>query len=497
MAAGNGPARGPQIVTATVHLRAETVRAGPLWSIGVTTAATSHFSSSVEVPRGAGSQLEAVADAALLRKAGRRLLPLLLVMYLMAYLDRVNIATAALTMNADLGLSATSYGLVSGSFFLGYVVFQVPANWMFNRLGIRRWFAMLLAVWGVAAAAPAFASGPASLTAARIVLGIAEAGFYPAVICYLGRWFPASARARALALFLLAIPLANIIGMPLSSVLVQYGAIAGHPGWRTMFIVEGLPVAALALLALRHLPDYPKNAPWLTDTDRARLARQLSNESSSPTTSFAIALKDRRILTLAAINAGLYFTQFGVQFFLPQILRDLFPHASITLIGIFGALCFAGAGAAMMGWSRHSDRSGERGIHLAAPLLAAAALLAVALTTGHRPLLIISLTATTICVLAALPIFCSITTAQWHGDGAAAAIAAINSIASLASFAGPYAVGYLTATAGGFTPALYVIAATLTCAGALALTISARQSIEPSRQLGGCRPNSPRHSSSS
>lgn len=195
----------------------------------------------------------AATKSAVLRKVSYRLLPLLLVLYVIAFLDRVNIATAALTMNADLKLSSTTYGFISGSFFLGYVAFQVPANWIFQRLGIRKWFAVLLTAWGAAAVAPAFVTGSTGLVVARILLGVAEAGFYPAVICYVGRWFPPQARARALAVFLLAIPVANIVGMPLSSLLVEHGALGELTGWRTMFLIEGLPAIGLAATALRLL----------------------------------------------------------------------------------------------------------------------------------------------------------------------------------------------------------------------------------------------------
>lgn len=415
-------------------------------------------------------------DGVLLRRVGRRLLPLLLVLYVVAFLDRVNIATAALTMNADLKLSARTYGLVSGSFFLGYVAFQVPANWMFQRVGIRRWLAILLTGWGVLAAAPAFVDTAGGLILTRIGLGIAEAGFYPAVICYLGRWFPPAARARALAVFLLAIPIANIVGMPLSSLLVAHGALGGLAGWQVMFVAEGIPAAVLALVALRGLADSPEHARWLTTAEKAALARHAVPKTPPGGSPFAAAFTDRRMFTLAAINAGLYFGQFGVQFFLPLILKTLYPHASITMIGAIGGACFTAAALAMLGWSRHSDRRGERTTHLAAPALAGAVMLASAVASGSRVLLAVGVAVTTVCVLAAIPVLCSITTACWTGAAAAGGIAAVNGIASIASGLGPYVTGFVTYATGGYDTALLLIAAALACTGLGALVLGKRAS---------------------
>ncbi|WP_293055812.1 MFS transporter [Mycobacterium sp.] len=412
-----------------------------------------------------------VDEGLLWRRIGRRLLPLLLVLYVVAFLDRVNIATAALRMNADLGLSASTYGLISGSFFLGYVAFQVPANWVFHRMGIRRWLAVLLTGWGLFAAAPAFVDDAAGLIITRIGLGVAEAGFYPAVVCYLGRWFPPAVRARALAVFLLAIPIANIVGMPVSSLLVAHGALGGLAGWRVMFLAEGLPAAVLALVALRGLTDSPEHADWLSAAEKTALARHLVADSAGRGASFAAALTDRRMYTLAAINAGLYFAQFGVQFFVPLILTTLYPHASITMIGGLGAACFTAAAVAMLGWGRRSDRRGERTTHLAAPALTGAAVMGGAVACGSPLLLALGVAITTVCVLAAIPILCSITTACWTGAAAAGGIAAVNSIASIASGLGPYVTGFVTDATGGYDTALLLIAAALagTGLGALAL----------------------------
>lgn len=413
-----------------------------------------------------------ISESSVLRRVALRLLPLLALLYVVSFLDRVNIATAALQMNADLGLSATTYGWASGSFFLTYLLCQVPANAVFHRVGMRRWMAIILAAWGVCSAATAFVTGPVSLTVARLALGAAEAGFYPAVICYLGRWFPARFRARAMAMFLLAIPIANTIGMPISTVLLEHAGVDGFPGWRTMFLVEALPAVALAVPAARALPDNFHQAGWLSVNERAWLSQQSETESQSTATELTSVLTNRRTIMLLAItNVGLYFALYAVQFFLPQIIARLSPEASITEIGWAGAGCYLFATVAMFGWSMHSDHSHERIRHLIAPAFTGALVLAVTATMGNHRLLIAGVTFMAACVFAAIPVFWSLTTTFWSGAAAAAGVAAVNAISSLASFLGPYLTGILTDATGDFNLALLVAAGflILTVIGAIAV----------------------------
>lgn len=407
------------------------------------------------------------------RRVAWRLLPLLLLLYVVSFVDRVNIATAALQMNADLGLTATTYGLASGSFFLTYLLCQVPANWLFQRVGMRRWMAILLTAWGLCSAATAFVTGPVSLTVARLALGAAEAGFYPAVICYLARWFPARFRARAVAVFLLAIPVANILGMPLSSALLQHAGLAGIPGWRTLFLVEGLPAVVLAVVAARALPDGIAQARWLSVSDRNWLSQQIGTDAESPTKSTGLAsvLTDRRTVLLAVTNIGLYFALYAVQFFLPQIIARLSPHASITDIGWSGAGCYLFAAAAMIGWSMHSDNSRDRTYHLIGPAFLGALALGGTVISGSNQLLLAGVTIMAACTFAAIPVFWSLTTTLWSGAAAAAGVAAVNAISSLASFLGPSLTGLLTDASGNFDLALLVAAGflILTVVGAVAV----------------------------
>lgn len=416
---------------------------------------------------------EAVGER-VLRKVTWRLMPLLIGMYLMSFIDRVNIGVAALTMNADLGLTMTMYGFASGIFFLGYLLFQVPSNWMFHRVGMRRWMTVLLIVWGCCSAAGALVIGPHSLYAQRLVLGVAEAGFYPAAICYLGHWFPARERARKVALFLLAIPLANTIGAPLSALLVEHAGLGGLPGWRTMFLAEGLPTVGLGLLVAKVLPNTPREARWLTSAEQAWLIGQLADDTPTQPTSdrhirrpFAAALTDPRVLVLALVNAGLYFGLYSLQFFLPSLIKGLRPGSSISSVGWLVAVCYAVSALAMMGWSRHSDRAAERTRHLVVPALAGAAVLVAAVAAGSGQLLLVGVTVTAACVFAALPVFWSLPATFLSGAAAAAGIAAINAISSLASFLGPYATGALKDATGSFTPSLLLLAASLALTGAV------------------------------
>ncbi|WP_188112912.1 MFS transporter [Mycobacterium simiae] len=418
-------------------------------------------------------------ESGVLWRVAWRLLPLLLLLYVVSFLDRVNIATAALQMNTDLGLDATTYGWASGSFFLTYLLCQVPANWAFYRLGMRRWMAIILTTWGLCSAATAFVSGPVSLTAARLVLGAAEAGFYPAVICYLGRWFPSRFRARAVAVFLLAIPVANIVGTPLSSALVEHAGLAGLPGWRTMFLLEGLPAVALAAVAWRVLPDSVSQARWLSGSERRWLSRQIETESHSTSTGLMPGLTNRLIALLALVNVGLYFSLYAVQFFLPQIIARLSPKASITDVGWIAAGCYVIAAFAMFGWSLHSDRSGERIVHIIAPAFSGAIVLAGTVLEGSNQMLLIGITLMTACVFAAIPVFWSLTTAFWSGAAAATGVATVNAISSLASFLGPYLTGFLTDSTGDYRLALLVTAGflILTVVGTVAVNNTAKRAI--------------------
>lgn len=263
-----------------------------------------------------------------LGKAARRLLPLLFVLYVINFVDRANISVAALAMNADLRLSATAYGTAAGVFFLGYVLFQVPANAALARFGAGRTLTAVVLAWGVCSAATALVTSAHTLYLARFALGVAEGGFFPGVIAYLTVWFPCAQRARAVATFLLAIPVANTVGLPLSGLIVGHVHMAGLPGWRAMFVIEALPALLLAPLLRRLLPDNPQRASWLTPEERAELSARLTEDTPAPTGRSSGAGWD--LVLFAVVYGGLYFALYALQFFLPQLVASL-AHGTATL----------------------------------------------------------------------------------------------------------------------------------------------------------------------
>lgn len=406
-----------------------------------------------------------------LGKAARRLLPLLFVLYVINFVDRANISVAALAMNADLGLSATAYGTAAGVFFLGYVLFQVPANAALARFGAGRTLTAVVLAWGVCSAATALVTSAHTLYLARFALGLAEAGFFPGVIAYLTVWFPCARRARAVATFLLAIPVANTVGLPLSGLIVGHLSMAALPGWRAMFVIEALPALALALFLRRLLPDSPRQAGWLTAGERAELSARLAEDTQTPAGRSGGA--GWGLVLFAVVYGGLYFALYALQFFLPQLVTSLADGTATLTAASLSALPYGVAAVAMLAWSRRSvDRAGARIGHIALPTVAAAAAALGAALSPMSPMVTLGwLTIAIAGILAAMPAFWSRCTAALAGPRVAVAIAAVNAAASLASFAGPYATGYLKDATGTYQVALIAVATALAAAAAGSLLL--------------------------
>lgn len=406
-----------------------------------------------------------------LGKAARRLLPLLFVLYVINFVDRANISVAALAMNADLRLSATAYGTAAGVFFLGYVLFQVPANAALARFGAGRTLTAVVLAWGVCSAATALVTSAHTLYLARFALGVAEGGFFPGVIAYLTVWFPCAQRARAVATFLLAIPVANTVGLPLSGLIVGHVHMAGLPGWRAMFVIEALPALLLAPLLRRLLPDNPQRASWLTPEERAELSARLTEDTPAPTGRSSGAGWD--LVLFAVVYGGLYFALYALQFFLPQLVASL-AHGTATLTAAtLAALPYGVAALAMLTWSHRSiDRSGAQAGHITLPTTAAGSAALGAALSPMSPIVTLSwLTIAVAGILAAMPAFWSRCTAALAGPRVAVAIATVNAVASLASFAGPYATGHLKDATGTYHLALLTVAAVLAAAAACSLLL--------------------------
>ena len=329
-----------------------------------------------------------LADAAL-SKARRRLLPFLFVLYLVAYLDRINVGFASLQMNRELGLSESVFGLGAGLFFIGYSIFEVPSNLILARVGARLWIARIMISWGVVAMAMIAVRGAASFFALRFILGLAEAGFFPGVILYLTFWFPAREQARAVALFMTASALAGVIAGPVSGGLLELHGLAGLSGWQWLFILEGLPAVILGVWVLRYLPDGPKDAAWLEVGERAALLMRLERERRRGTqkrqNSFAEAISNSTVWILSLVYFAIVFGLYGVTFWLPQIIQS-FGNRSDVEIGMLSAIPFFGAAVAMVFVGRASDLSGERRWHLAFCAAVGAIGLMLAATT-RSPLL--------------------------------------------------------------------------------------------------------------
>jgi MFS transporter, ACS family, tartrate transporter len=414
-----------------------------------------------------------VAESAL-RKARRRIIPFLFLLYVVAYLDRVNVGFGALDMNRDLGFGAAVYGFGSGIFFLSYTLLEVPSNLLLARIGARVWIARIMVTWGLVASAMAFVDSPAVFYSLRFVLGAAEAGFFPGIILYLTRWFPARERARTISLFMTATAMAGVIGAPLSSALLRLEGVWGLHGWQWLFIVEGLPAVILAPIVLRYLTERPEDAHWLTPDERMWLAETMAKEqmkAAGTHLNFADAIRSARLWALAALYFCIVMAFYGVTFWLPQIVQGAGSLSSATVV-LLTAIPYVVAAFGMVVVGVHSDRTAERRWHVALPALIGA--VGFVLTTLASSSVIGSLAALSIAafgIWGTLGPFWTLPPAFLRGTAAAGGIAVINSIGNLGGFVGPYFVGYVRETTGSFAWGLIALAASLVLAATIALSI--------------------------
>jgi MFS transporter, ACS family, tartrate transporter len=421
----------------------------------------------------------------------RRLLPFLMLLYLIAYIDRSNISVAALQMNAELGLSAQMYGIGAGLFYLTYIIFEVPSNVILARVGARRWIARIMVSWGIVACGMAFIQNAGQLYTMRLLLGAAEAGFTPGIIFYLSRWFPATRRARAMSFFYMAATMASVIGLPLSGALLKMNGIGGFSGWRWLYFVEGVPAILLGVVVLKVLPDGPAEAKWLTSAQQEWLVTTIAAESANAPASHGHgwhrAFSDRRVWALGLFWLLQAFGTIGITVFLPQILKGL-SSASNFVVTLYAALPFIFASLLMYLNGHHSDRTRERRFHLAAPMIAAGILLAVSLRVGSLPLTYLLLILTIGLNWAATPVFWSVTTEYLAGSAAAAsAIALINSIANIAGVGLPPVMGAIRDRTGRYDGGLLLVAAALFLGGLLALWLVAQTRGETGEQDTGVK----------
>jgi len=392
----------------------------------------------------------------LFAKCAWRLIPLMLLLYFVNYLDRVNVAFAALTMNRDLGLSPAAYGFGAGILFFGYFLFQIPANLMLERIGARRWIFWILLAWGALSAANALVRGPASLYVLRFVLGAAEAGLYPGLIFYLTLWFPPAYRARVAANFLIGLPLAFVIGSPLSGFILELNGVAGLRGWQWLFVLEGLPACLLAFAVLKMLPDSPAHAAWLSESEKKTIAASLAAEQPTEHLQLWRALVDKRVLALGLVYLADQSAASGSRFWMPQILQDI-GYSNIATSFIV-ALPFVVAMGAMFFWGRSSDFKGERVWHVALPLLLTALSFLVVTFGQFDVLVVLALCLSMIWPLMFLGPFWGLNSSFLGGRAAAGAIALVSALGSLGGLVGPSVVGVLKQASGSYGPGMTALA---------------------------------------
>jgi ACS family tartrate transporter-like MFS transporter len=394
-------------------------------------------------------------------KCAWRLIPFMVLLYVVSFIDRSNVGYAALTMNKDLGFSPSVFGFGVGIFFIGYLLFLVPANLILVRVGAKRWIFSIMAVWGAISAAGAFMQGPLSFYLLRFLLGVAEAGFFPGMLLYLTYWFPRSHRARFTASFMVAVPLSFVIGGPISGLILGMDGVAGIRGWQWLFLIEGAPAFVLAFVVLRLLPDGPAKASWLRGAEKDAIAARLAADGSDKHCDVSPALKDPRVYAIGVAYFGLLASAYGVELWLPQIVQAMGFSNSAT--GFVVALPFAASMAAMILWGRASDRRGERIWHVALPLLLAAAALLVA---SSDLFVLVALALALVGIFAAYgPIF-SLPSMFLSGPAAAAGIGVANVIGNVGSFLGPFIIGVLRETTGNYGASMAALAICLVMSAA-------------------------------
>jgi MFS transporter, ACS family, tartrate transporter len=432
-----------------------------------------------------------------IRKVSARLIPFLMVCYFIAYLDRVNVSFAALTMNKSLGLTATMYGFGSGIFFLTYFVFEIPSNLALDRFGARTWIARIMLSWGLLSGLMAFIPPIAQATGignevtfyiVRLLLGAAEAGFFPGIIFFLTLWYPSAYRGRIISTFMAAIPLSSAIGSPISGMILGMHGVWGLEGWQWLFILEAAPAVVLAFITFFYLTDRPADASWLDSDERAWLSDRLETERRQREAVHQISvwqsLYNPRVWALAFVYFGVVACVYGVGFWLPQIVKAF--GLSNFATGWVTAIPYA-IGAAFMVWfGYNSDSSGERKGHTAIGLLLGAAGIAASTLTKDPTLTIIAFTVGACGVFGTLPVFWTLPTAVLSGSAAAAGIAVINSIGNLAGFVGPFAMGWMKDLTGSLTAGLLLIAGLAVIAMAIVLALGHNTALEraPAPALG-------------
>lgn len=404
-----------------------------------------------------------------------RLMPLLLVCYLFAHLDRINIGFAKMQMSQDLHLSDTVYGLGAGLFFIAYALFGVPSNLMLDRVGPRRWIACLMVVWGLLSTSMLLIESSSAFYLLRFALGAAEAGFFPGILVYLNRWYPAGRRAQVTALFAIAVPLAGVVGGPVSGAILAFMQdTGGLRGWQWMFLLEGAPVVLLGLVVLAVLPEHFERVSWLDEQQKATLRAQFGEEEQrKPVTSFGAIFASRALWLLVAVYCAVMLAVNTLAFWMPSLIHSA-GVASDASVGLLSAVPYVAGCVFMLACGRSSDRQRERRWHLCVPLLMAAIGIAIAAIAPEQALPVMAgLVLAGMGASAALPMFWQLPPAFLNARTQAAGIALISSLGSIASFFTPYFIGWVRDTTHSASLALYVLAVFIALGGLLVLRTQA------------------------
>ena len=419
-------------------------------------------------------------EAALVRKLKIRLLPFLFVLFVLAFIDRINLGFAALTMNQELAITTQQFGFAAGIFFWGYFLFEIPSNLILHKIGARVWIARILITWGAIATLTGFVHSVHQLYVARFALGIAESGYFPGIVLYLGYWFRQREKAQAIALILIGIPVASILGGPISGFILDHARWLGLSSWRWLLILEGVPAATLAFLVPFLLPSKPGEAKFLTADEKAWIAEKLEREdrlklaAKKQSISVARTLLNPRVWHVACIGFCHGFASYTFSFWLPQVMKALFGGRSNTLVGIAVMIPSLLALVAMVVASRHSDRTLERRYHLAI-LSVLAGIAFLLLGVPRSPLFsVVLFSAVAVGNYSFLPIFFSLPGEFLTGSSAAAGIALVTSVTNLGGFAGPFTVGLIRQRTGSFYPGLI-------CAGFFFLVSASLAFVLPKR----------------
>ncbi len=436
---------------------------------------------SANVPRSANDS-SSVAQAAM-SKVSRRLLPFLFLLYLVCFLDRVNVGFAALQMNRDLGFSPTVYGFGAGIFFIGYALFEVPSNLILARVGARAWIARIMITWGIVASSMLFVRGPLTFFGLRFLLGIAEAGFFPGIIYFLSAWFPAPERARAISRFMIAIPISSVVGGPISGALLGLNGRLGLAGWQWLFLLEGIPAVMLGVLVLIYLPDHPGSVSWLTTPERSWLAGKLQEEREQcerhhPLSVFQ-ALSNATVWQLGLLEfLCIAFGLYVLGLWLPQMIARV-SGGSAFFVGVVSAVPNLAAAAALLFVGAHSDRSGERLLHIAVCAAAASIGFFASAWSQSTIIVVLALSLAAAGLHGTMGPFWTLPSAFLTGSAAAGAIALMNSLANLSGFIGPYAIGLLRSSSGNFHTGLLLLALVPLMGAVLALRLRSSPALAP------------------